>query len=130
MERTCYAAVNWCLDEAVGSATVEQLLTVDDAERLAEQAVTPEAWSYMVGGAGDERTLRWNREAFSRFRLRPRVLVDVSKRDLSTSALGLPLPHPIILAPTAAHQLAHPDAERATARGARASRTTTRVPAS
>ena len=40
---------------------MEQLLTVDDAERMAEQAVTPEAWSYIVGGAGDERTLLWNR---------------------------------------------------------------------
>ena len=57
---------------------MEQLLTVDDAERLAEEVVGPEAWSYIVGGAGDERTLRWNRDAFSRYRLRPRVLVDVS----------------------------------------------------
>ena len=52
---------------------MEQLLTLDDAERMAEQAVTPEAWSYMVGGAGDERTLRWNREAFSRCRFRHRA---------------------------------------------------------
>ena len=57
---------------------MEQLLTLDDAERLAESVVAPEAWSYIVGGAGDERTLRWNREAFSRYRLRYRVLVDVS----------------------------------------------------
>ena len=56
---------------------MEQLLTLDDAERLAEAVVSPEAWSYIVGGAGDERTLKWNREAFSRYRLRPRVLVDV-----------------------------------------------------
>ena len=45
-----------------------QLLTVDDAERLAEAVVPPDAWGYIAGGAGDERTLRWNREAFSRFR--------------------------------------------------------------
>ena len=57
---------------------MDQLLTLDDAERLAEAVVPDDAWSYIVGGAGDERTLRWNREAFSRFRLRPRVLVDVS----------------------------------------------------
>ncbi len=67
---------------------MEQLLTVDDAERLAEQVVSPEAWSYIVGGAGDERTLRWNREAFSRFRLRPRVLVDVSNVTTETTVLG------------------------------------------
>ena len=68
---------------------IEQLLTVDDAERLAEQVVAPEAWSYIVGGAGDERTLRWNREAFSRFRLRPRVLVDVSAVTTETTVLGI-----------------------------------------
>ena len=70
---------------------MEQLLTVDDAERMAEQAVTPEAWSYIVGGAGDERTLRWNREAFSRFRFRPRVLVDVSSVSTETSMLATAL---------------------------------------
>ena len=48
---------------------MEQLLTLDDAERLAESVVSPEAWSYIVGGAGDERTLQWNRDAFSRYRL-------------------------------------------------------------
>ena len=37
---------------------MEQLLTLDDAERLAESVVAPEAWSYIVGGAGDERTLQ------------------------------------------------------------------------
>jgi 4-hydroxymandelate oxidase len=67
---------------------VETLLTLDDAERLAEEATTPEAWSYIVGGAGDERTLRWNREAFSRYRLRPRVLVDVSSVTTETTVLG------------------------------------------
>jgi len=95
-------------------------ITVADFEALARERVEPGAWDYYAGGAGDELTLRDNRDAWNRLRLRPRVLVDVSKRDLSTSALGLSLPHPIILAPTAAHQLAHPDAERATARGAAA----------
>ena len=81
---------------------MEQLLTVDDAERLAEQAVTPEAWSYMVGGAGDERTLRWNREAFSRFRFRPRVLVDVTEVATQTTVLGTPVSMPVLVAPMAA----------------------------
>ncbi len=95
-------------------------ITVADFEPLAQARVEPGAWDYYAGGAGDELTLRDNREAWNRLRLRPRVLVDVSQRDLSTSALGLSLPHPIILAPTAAHQLAHPEAERATALGAAA----------
>jgi 4-hydroxymandelate oxidase len=104
--------------EAIGSATVEQLLTVDDAERMAEQAVTPEAWSYMVGGAGDERTLRWNREAFSRFCFRPRVLVDVSSVSTGTTVLGTPVSMPALVAPMAFQQIAHEEGEVAMARGA------------
>ena len=102
---------------------MEQLLTVDDAERLAEQAVTPEAWSYMVGGAGDERTLRWNREAFSRFRLRPRVLVDVSSVSTETTVLGTPVAMPALVAPMAFQQIAHEEGEVAMARGAGAAGT-------
>jgi 4-hydroxymandelate oxidase len=45
---------------------MEELLTLDDAERLAQAVLPVDAWGYIAGGAGDERTLRWNREAFSR----------------------------------------------------------------
>ena len=99
---------------------VEQLLTVDDAERLAEQVVAPEAWSYIVGGAGDERTLRWNREAFSKFRLRPRVLVDVSNVTTETTVLGSTVSMPALVAPMAFQQIAHEEGEVAMARGAAA----------
>ena len=102
---------------------VEQLLTLDDAERLAEQVVTPEAWSYIVGGAGDERTLRWNREAFSRFRLRPRVLVDVSSVTTETTVLGTTVSLPALVAPMAMQQIAHEEGELAMARGAAAAQT-------
>ena len=97
---------------------MEQLLTVDDAERLAEAVVPPEAWSYIVGGAGDERTLRWNREAFSRFRLRYRVLVDVSAVSTETTVLGTPISMPVMVAPMAFQQIAHEEGELAMARGA------------
>ena len=102
---------------------IEQLLTLDDAERLAEQAVTPEAWSYIVGGAGDERTLRWNREAFSRFRLRYRVLVDVSTVTTETTVLGTPVSLPVLVAPMAFQQIANEEGEVAMARGAGAAGT-------
>jgi len=102
---------------------MEQFLTLDDAERLAEQVVTPEAWSYIVGGAGDERTLRWNREAYSRFRLRPRVLVDVSSVTTKTSVLGTPVSLPALVAPMAMQQIAHEEGELAMARGAAAAET-------
>ena len=101
----------------------QQLLTLDDAERLAEQVVPPEAWGYIAGGAGDERTLAWNREAFSRCRLRPRVLVDVSAVTTATTVLGTPVSMPVLVAPMAFQQLAHEEHELATARGTAAAET-------
>ena len=101
----------------------QQLLTLDDAERLAEQVVAPEAWGYIAGGAGDERTLAWNREAFSRCRLRPRVLVDVSAVTTETTVLGTPVSMPVLVAPMAFQQLAHEEHELATARGTAAADT-------
>jgi isopentenyl diphosphate isomerase/L-lactate dehydrogenase-like FMN-dependent dehydrogenase len=100
-----------------------ELLTLDDAERLAEAVVAPEAWGYIAGGAGDERTLTWNREAFSRCRLRPRVLVDVSAVTTETTVLGTPVSMPVLVAPMAFQQLAHEEHELATARGTAAAGT-------
>src|SRR5918995_7209932 len=93
-------------------------ITLADFEALARPRFEPGAWDYIAGGAGDEHTLRHNLESWGSLKLRPRVLVDVKARDLSVTAFGRDLPLPIILAPTAAHQLAHPDAERAAAQGA------------
>jgi 4-hydroxymandelate oxidase len=80
--------------------------------------MTPVAWEFVGSGAGDERTLRWNEEAFGRLRLRQRALVDVSRLDTRVRLLGRERPHPIILAPTSNHTLVHPEGEVATARGA------------
>jgi 4-hydroxymandelate oxidase len=102
---------------------VDQLVTLDDAERLAEKLVAPEAWGYIAGGAGDERTLRWNREAFSRCRLRYRVLVDVSGVSTETTVLGTSVSMPALVAPMAYQQIAHEEHELGTARGAAAAGT-------
>jgi isopentenyl diphosphate isomerase/L-lactate dehydrogenase-like FMN-dependent dehydrogenase len=102
---------------------MEDVLTLDDIERMAEQAMSPEAHAYVSGGAGQERTLRWNREAFSRYRLRPRVLVDVSSVSTESAALGQSIALPVIVAPTAFQLLVHPEGELATARGAAAAGT-------
>jgi isopentenyl diphosphate isomerase/L-lactate dehydrogenase-like FMN-dependent dehydrogenase len=102
---------------------MEQLLTLDDAERLAESVIPPDAWGYIAGGAGDERTLRWNREAFSHFRLRPRVLVDVSAVSTETTVLGTPVSVPVLVAPMAFQSIAHEEGEVAMAQGAAAAGT-------
>jgi 4-hydroxymandelate oxidase len=101
-------------------ADASEHLTLADLEAAAAALVEPTAWDYYAGGAGDERTIADNRDAWDRLRLRPRVLVDVSRRDLAVDVLGTRLAHPVVVAPTAAHRFAHPDAERATARGAAA----------
>jgi isopentenyl diphosphate isomerase/L-lactate dehydrogenase-like FMN-dependent dehydrogenase len=102
---------------------IESIVTVDDAERLAESVLSPEAWAYIAGGAGDERTLRWNREAFSDYCLRFRVLIDVSAVSTETTVLGIPVSMPILAAPAAFQGIAHEEGEIATARGTAAAGT-------
>ncbi|RID71577.1 hypothetical protein BRARA_C03507 [Brassica rapa] len=80
-------------------------------------------YDFYSGGAGDQHTLKENMEAFSRIMFRPRVLVDVTKIDMSTRILGYPLSAPIMIAPTGSHGLAHPEGETATAKAAAACNT-------
>src|ERR1051326_7812516 len=93
-------------------------INVFDYETLARERLSPVVWDYYNGGSEDETTLRANRAAFERLRLRPRVLVDLSTIDMGTTVMGTPVSMPILIAPTAAHALAHPEGELATARGA------------
>jgi 4-hydroxymandelate oxidase len=94
------------------------LASLYDYELAAKSKMSLPAWEYFNSGSADEITLRRNREALNELRLKPRVMVDVTRIDTSCSVLGYKLPHPILLAPTSSHLLAHPDAETATARGA------------
>ncbi len=82
--------------------------------------MAPACYDYVAGGALDEITMRANEAAFSRRRFRPRVLVDVSGIDVSTTLLGQPVSMPVGIAPTAQHGFGCPDAEAATARAASA----------
>jgi 4-hydroxymandelate oxidase len=102
---------------------MKPLLTLDDYEAAAEKKIDAAAWAYLTGGGANEVTLRRNREVFERILLAPRVLNDVSAIDTSVTLLGERLPHPIMLAPVAAHSLAHKGGEVETAMGARASGT-------
>jgi 4-hydroxymandelate oxidase len=93
-------------------------LNVAEYEALAEQRMHPAAWDYYATGTDDEVTLRENRAAFARIKLRPRMLVDASRVDMTTTALGTPVSMPIFIAPTAMHRFACEEGERATARAA------------
>lgn len=90
----------------------------DALEHAAERALSAEAFAYIAGGAGAERTMRANREAFGRWQVWPRPLRDVSARDLSIDFLGRRRPSPLLLAPLGVMEMAHRDADAAVARAA------------
>jgi 4-hydroxymandelate oxidase len=92
-------------------------------EALAERSLPRAVWDYYAGGTDDELTLRDNRAAFARFKLRPRVLVDVNHLDLGTTVLGIPVAAPVLIAPLAFQKMAHPHGEAGTARAAAAAGT-------
>jgi isopentenyl diphosphate isomerase/L-lactate dehydrogenase-like FMN-dependent dehydrogenase len=101
----------------------ESWITVEDAERLAAEGLEAGVLGYFAGGAGDEETLRDNREAWRRWRLVPRVLNDVAEVSTAAEVLGGPVSAPILVAPTAFQRLLHPEGELATARAAAAAGT-------
>ena len=116
------------------------MFCLSDFEAHAQKVLDRNAWDYYSSGANHEQTLRDNKEAFQRcvvscvgqmhslvhafsspsgrrYRLRPRLLRDVSSVDMRTRLLGEEVAFPICVAPTAMQRMAHPDGELATARG-------------
>ena len=93
-----------------------------DASRLesaARRRMSRDAFAYVRAGAGNERTMAANRAAFDRWRIVPRMLRDVARRDTSVELLGRTLRSPLLLAPIGVLELAHRDADAAVARAAR-----------
>ncbi|GAA5948097.1 hypothetical protein JCM3765_007108 [Sporobolomyces pararoseus] len=97
--------------------TLANCLNLDDIETAAEQLLKTKAWAYYRSAADDELTHNWNRQSFSRLRLRPRVMRDVSTVDLTTTVLGHASALPFFIAPAAMGRLAHPEGEKCLARG-------------
>ncbi len=94
-------------------------IPIEELESLARERLLKEAYDYIAGGAGSESTMRFNLQAFEQWRIVPRMLRDVSQRDLSVEVLGTTLPAPVMLAPIGVQTIAHPDGEVAVARAAR-----------
>ncbi|MED6219409.1 hypothetical protein PIB30_035625, partial [Stylosanthes scabra] len=86
----------------------KQITNVNEYESIAKQKLPKMVYEYYACGAEDQWTLKENRNAFSRILLRPRILKDVSKVDLTTSVLGFKISMPIMIAPTAMQKMAHP----------------------
>jgi L-lactate dehydrogenase (cytochrome)/lactate 2-monooxygenase len=72
----------------------------------ARRRMSAAGWAYVAGGAGAERTMAANAAAFARHRIVPRQMVDVGRRDLTTTLLGRELPAPLLFAPVGALELA------------------------
>ncbi len=94
------------------------LRTLGDLELEASRSVDDAVWGYIQGGAGEEETLRANREAFRRWTIRPRMLSGVRSVDPGTILLGTRVRMPFFVSPTAYQGRIHPDGECGTARAA------------
>ncbi|VAI22863.1 unnamed protein product [Triticum turgidum subsp. durum] len=101
----------------------ETVTNVSEYQAIAKRKLPKMAYDYYASGAEDEWTLKENREAFSRILFRPRILIDVSTIDMTTSVLGIKISMPIMISPTAFQKMAHPEGEYATARAASAAGT-------
>jgi 4-hydroxymandelate oxidase len=96
-----------------------ELINTFDYEQAAQTEIPASFFGYYASGAADEITLWENRTVFNRIKLRPRVLTNVSQRALDTTILGHATAMPMIIAPTAMAQLAHPEGEVAIAQAAK-----------
>jgi lactate 2-monooxygenase len=90
----------------------------DALEAAARDAMAPEAWAYVAGSAGSEATASANSAAFDAWQIVPRMLRDVSQRDISISLFGREYPSPVVAAPVGVLELAHPDADLGVAHAA------------
>ena len=102
------------------AGTAEWPIAPEDWEARARDTLEQPAFDYVAGGAGSEATMRANREAFERRRIRPRMLTGNAERDLSVEVLGLRSPAPFLLAPIGVLSIVHPGAESAVARASAA----------
>ncbi len=93
-----------------------EILNLNGLESLARERLDPSLFDYIAGGAGDEWTLRENRDAFSHFQIMPRMLRGVGQRSLATTVLGTSVSMPVLVPPMGFHGLCHLEAEEASAR--------------
>jgi isopentenyl diphosphate isomerase/L-lactate dehydrogenase-like FMN-dependent dehydrogenase len=104
--------------DGMAGRTPEHPVSLEALESKAKSVLDKAAYDYLAGGAGSEDTMRANLEAFRRWRIRPRFLRDVGRRDLGVEILGTRLSMPVMLAPIGVLSIIHPEADLAVARAA------------
>ncbi len=100
-----------------------KIVDIEDLETQAAEIIPSGGFGYISGGSETENTMRRNETAFETVDIVPRVLTGVLNPSTKTSILGIDIALPVIVAPAAAHGLAHVSAEAGTARGAAAAGT-------
>ena len=104
--------------EIYGGGADDLPIDPDKWESRAKAVLEPGPFDYIAGGAGGESTMRANREAFARWRLRPAMLAGNQQRDLHVNVLGTSPPAPFLLAPVGVLSAARPDGDLDVARAA------------
>ncbi len=102
----------------LGGKKLSVPIPVSQLEKKAAEALSPQAYDYIAGSASGERTARANLAAFDRWRIVPRMLRDVSQRNLTVELFGRTLPAPVLLGPVGVQNIIHPEAELAVGRAA------------
>jgi isopentenyl diphosphate isomerase/L-lactate dehydrogenase-like FMN-dependent dehydrogenase len=103
-------------------AEIMKVVNLHEFEDVARQSLSVAAYDYVAAGAGDELTLRANRDAYSHYWVRRKVMVDVSKIDTSLELLGQRLEHPILLGPGGGKNIVATNGEALAAQAARESK--------
>lgn len=99
---------------------LSECFSIADLRAIAQQQLPPVMFDFLRGGAEEELTLRWNRDAFAQWEFVPRVLRNVEHIDLSTTVQGVNVGLPIIAAPTGMSRMFHYMGERAVVKAAHA----------
>jgi isopentenyl diphosphate isomerase/L-lactate dehydrogenase-like FMN-dependent dehydrogenase len=103
-----------------GARTANHVIpfSVEEMERRAHAVMSPQNYDWVAGAAGNGDAARENVRAFDRWKIVPRMLVDVDQRDYSIQLFGKNYPAPFMIAPIGVHAAAHAEGEVATARAA------------
>ena len=116
-----YSAVERQKETYIAGMSGQSALIPFDFQKLEAKAkaiLSKEAFAYIAGGAGTESTIRQNRSAFSKWKIVPRMLRDVSERDTSIDLFGDQLPFPLLLSPVGVLELVHKQSDLAVAKAA------------
>ncbi|KAH0372902.1 L-lactate dehydrogenase, partial [Aureobasidium melanogenum] len=95
---------------------LEHCLNMDDIEAVATKKMSKKAWAYYFSAADDLKSKAWNNSVYSSILLRPRVFVDITNCDTSTTILGNKVNMPLFVSPAAMARLGHPDGEHGIAK--------------